>query len=88
MYICSIYFPVSSSVINAEVTMITPEDAMNATYLIIVNCTINCDSDADMCEVMTTANDQATLIGNEYDYITVILYIRTCILRIHTYVHS
>ena len=49
------------SVTNAEVAMITPEDPMNTTYSITVTCTINPDSDADMCEVIATANDQRTI---------------------------
>ena len=61
------YFPVSPSVTNAEVTMITPEDATNRTYSITITCTINPVSDADMCEVRTTANGQ-TLTGNECEH--------------------
>ena len=58
-------FPVSSSVTDAPVTMITPEDDTNETYSITVSCTIHPDSDADMCEVRAIANGQA-LTGNEY----------------------
>ena len=68
MYICTCDFVVSSSVSDAQVTTITPEDATNPTYSITVNCTINPDSTADMCEVMATANGQI-LTGNEV-YIT------------------
>ena len=57
----------SSSVTDA-VTVITPEDATNTTYSITVTCTINPDSDADMCEVMAIINGQ-TLTGNEYENI-------------------
>ena len=56
-------FTVSTSVSDAQVIMITPEDAINSTYSIAVSCAINPDSTADMCEVIATANDQ-TLTGN------------------------
>ena len=65
MYICTCDFVVSSSVSDAQVTTITPEDATNSTYSITVNCTINPDSTANMCEVMATANGQI-LTGNEH----------------------
>ena len=70
------YFPVSSAVTNATVTMITPEDATNETYSITVNCTIHPDSDADVdtCEVMAIDNG-LTREGNECKYI--ILYVHT-----------
>ena len=55
-------FSVSSSVTDAQVIMITAEDAMNTTYSITVNCTIHPDSDADQCVVMATTNGQ-TLTG-------------------------
>ena len=68
MYVRSYtYFPVSSSVTDAPVTMITPEDATNRTYSIAITCTIDPYSDADMCEVMATANGQ-TLTGNECEH--------------------
>ena len=74
----------SSSVTDA-VTLITPEDATNRTYSITVTCTINPDSDADMCKVMATANGQTTHTGNEFEHITdcanypIYMYICTCI---------
>ena len=67
MHTCS--FVVSSSVSDAQVTTIIPEDATNSTYSITVNCTINPDSTADMCEVTATANGQIILTGNEYSLI-------------------
>ena len=57
-------FPVSSSVIEATATLGTSNENRTL-YSIIVTCTINPDSTADMCEVMATANDQ-TRRGNEY----------------------
>ena len=64
---CTHIFPVSTSVTDA-VTVITPEDETNETYSITVTCTIDPYSDADMCEVMATINDQ-TLRGNECEHI-------------------
>ena len=61
------YFSASSSVIDAQVTMSTPEDATNTTYSITVTCTIHPDSTADQCVVMATANDQ-TLRGEHIIY--------------------
>ena len=67
MYVLYVHiFSVSSSVTDAEVIMITPEDATNTTYSITVTCTIHPDSDANMCEV-TTANGQ-TLTGEYIIY--------------------
>ena len=63
MYVLAYYFTVSTSVSDAQVIMITPENAINSTYSIAVNCTINPASRADMCEVTATANDQ-TLTGD------------------------
>ena len=55
---------VSSSVTNAQVIMITAEDATNITYSITVTCTIHRDSDVDMCEVIATGNG-LTLKGEQ-----------------------
>ena len=69
MYVHTCSFVVSSSVSDAQVTTIIPEDATNSTYSITVNCTINPDSTADMCEVTATANGQIIRTGNEYSLI-------------------
>ena len=61
MYTVIRILSVSSSV---QVIMITAEDATNTTYSIIVTCTIHLDSDADMCEVIATANG-LTLTGEQ-----------------------
>jgi len=55
------HFPVSSSVTNATVTLDTPNE-YRTLHSITVNCTINPDSTADICEAMATANGQ-TLNG-------------------------
>ena len=58
-------FPVSSSVTDATVTVIT---SANTTYTITITCTIHPDSDANVCELLATANGQ-TLTGNECEHI-------------------
>lgn len=58
-----IIFPVSSSVIEATAALGTPNENKTL-YSITVTCTIHPDSNADMCEVIVTANGQ-TLTGNE-----------------------
>ena len=73
------YFPVSSSVTDA-LTIITPENATSETYNITVTCTIHRDSDADVCEVLATANGQA-LTGNKHEHIVLCVHL-------HTYVYQ
>ena len=52
----------SSSVTDATATLDTPND-YRTLHSITINCTINPDSTADMCEVTATANG-LTLNGN------------------------
>ena len=66
------------SVTDATVTLDTPNEDRTL-HSITVVCTINPDSDADMCEVMATANRQTIFIGNEYEYM---------ILHVHMYVYK
>ena len=55
------------SVTDATATLDTPNENRTL-HSITVTCTINPDSTADRCEVIATANGQATLTGNEYEY--------------------
>ena len=66
MYVCKC-FPVAPSVTDATATLDTLNENRTL-HSITVTCTINPDSTADMCEVMTNANDQTTLTGNEYEH--------------------
>ena len=61
-YVYAYVFSVSSSVTNATATLDTPNN-YRTLHTITVNCTINPDSIADMCEVIAIANGQ-TLNGN------------------------
>ena len=72
-------FPVSSSVTNATATLDTPND-YRTLHTITVNCTINLDSAADMCEVTVTANG-LTLNGN-----CLFVKLNTQLLHMCTYV--
>ena len=75
------YFPVSSSVTNATVTMITPENDTNTTYSITITCTIHPDSDTDVCEVRAIGNNGQVLPGNECEYIILYVHLRTYIYQ-------
>ena len=75
IHVCTC-FPVSSSVTNATTTLDTP-NKYRALHSVTVTCTINPDSAANMCEVIATADGQATLTSNDYVHMYVCTYVRT-----------
>ena len=77
------------SVTDATAILDTPNEDRTL-HSITVTCTINPDSDADMCEVVTTINGQATLTGNEYEYMhdTLCTYVCTYIKYMYIYLNT
>ena len=74
--VCVSFCPVNSSVTNAEVTMIIPENATNMTYSVNITLTIFEESDADTYQVTLVGNNVPNITGTYI--IKIFMYIIIC----------